>query len=127
MHIPECDVPARLLIVMSKSEIFDLLDQLFRQTQMRLGSAVKARWFHDEDGCPGCGKKIKAMKFKGHDALSLNVFIYREHAVLIGYLLCGKCARYVLKESERDPFEQTPLHTEIERNLKSAFVKHLGH
>ncbi len=113
---------------MSNKEISDLLELLFRQAQMQFGSAVKSRWLNDGDGCPGCGREIKAMKFKGKNALSLNAFIFREHGVLIAYLLCGKCARYIIRESEKNPFGgQTPLHTEIEKNLKQAFLKHLGH
>jgi len=112
---------------MSKKEISDLLEQLFRQAQMQFGSAVKSRWMHDGDGCPGCGREIDGMKFKGKNALSLNAFIFREHGVLIAYLLCGKCARYILRESEQNPFGKTPLHTDIEKNLKQAFLKHLGH
>ncbi len=112
---------------MSEKEIAEMMEQLFRQTQMQFGSAVKSRWLHDGDGCPGCGREIKAMKFKGKNALSLNAFIFREHGVLIAYLLCGKCARYIFREAERNPFGQTPLHTEIEKSLKQAFLKHLGH
>ncbi|MEQ1924230.1 MAG: hypothetical protein ABL952_17150 [Pyrinomonadaceae bacterium] len=103
-------------------EIMETLELLFAQAQMRFGSGVKGRWFHDGEGCPGCGKEIKGMKYKGQDTLSLNAFIYREHGVLIGYLLCGKCAKTVIKATS-----QTPLHDEIEKNLKKAFVKHLGH
>lgn len=106
---------------MSKNEISDLLEQLFRQAQMQFGSAVKSRWFHDGDGCPGCGREIDGMKFKGKNALSLNAFIYREHGVLIAYLLCGKCARQVHRATTT-----IPLHAEIEKTLKQAFVKHLG-
>ena len=114
---------------MSKNEISDLLEQLFRQAQMQFGSAVKSRWLHDGDVCPGCGREIDGMKFKGKNALSLNAFIYREHGVLIAYLLCGKCARKIFREAERNPFNQgpTPLHLEIEKTLKQAFVRHLGH
>jgi hypothetical protein len=114
---------------MSKNEIFDLLDQLFRQAQMQFGSAVKSRWLHTEDGCPGCGRKIDGMKYKGKDALSLNAFIFREHGVLIGYLLCGKCARKIFRVAEKNPLNQgpTPLHIEIEKTLKQGFLKHLGH
>ncbi len=104
-----------------------MLEQLFRQAQMRFGNAVKSRWFYDGDACPGCGGKVKAMKFKGKDSLSLNAFIFREHGVLIGYLLCGKCAKFIFKESEKNPYSQTDVHDEIEKNLKQAFVKHLGH
>ena len=112
---------------MLKNEIFDLLDQLYLQTKSQLGSAIKSRWFYDGDGCPGCGREIKKMKFKGQSALSLNVFIFRAHGVLIGYLLCGKCARHIFKAAEANPIEPTALHSEIEKNLKKAFVKHLGH
>jgi hypothetical protein len=108
-------------------EIADLLEQIYRQAQRQFGSAVKSRWLHDGDGCPGCGREIDATRFKGKDALSLNAFIFRDHGVLIAYLLCGKCANHIFKESEKNPFAQTALHTEIEKNLKQAFLKHLGH
>jgi hypothetical protein len=112
---------------MSNKETSDLVEQLFRQAQMQFGSAVRSRWFHDGDGCPGCGREIEGLKFKGRDALSLNAFIFREHGVLIAYLLCSKCAKYVLKKSKKNPSGTTPLHVEIEKNLKQAFLKHLGH
>jgi len=52
----------------------------------------------------------------------------REHGVLISYLLCGKCARHIFPESEKNPYDgQTALHTEIEKNLKKAFLNYLGH
>jgi hypothetical protein len=91
----------------------------------RSGHSVSG--FHDGEGCPGCGKPIKGMKFKGKNALSLNAFIYRDHGVLIAYMLCGKCARYIFRESEKDPLTQTPLHDQIEKNLKQAFLRHGGH
>jgi hypothetical protein len=112
---------------MSKKEITEMLDQLFIQSQIRFGSALKSRWMYDGDNCPGCGREVKAMKFKGKDSVSLNAFIFREHGVLIAYLLCGKCATYIFKQSEKDPYSQTELHVEIEKNLKQAFVKQLGH
>lgn len=112
---------------MPNKEISDLLDQLFRQAQMQFGSAIRTRWFYDRDGCPGCGREIDAVKFKKKKALSLNAFIYREHGVLIAYLLCGKCANYIMQESKKDAFSKTVLHGEIEKNLKQAFLRHLGH
>ena len=107
---------------MSKKEIDELLEQLFRQAQMQFGSAIKSRWFHDGDGCAGCGREIKSFKFKKKNSLSLNAFIFREHGVLIAYLLCGKCAKQVIVATQN-----LPLHAEIEKNLKKAFLKHLGH
>jgi len=58
--------------------------------------------------------------------LSMNAFIFRERGVLIGYLLCSRCAKYIFRESKRNPFKQTPLHAEIEKNLKEAYLKYLG-
>jgi hypothetical protein len=112
---------------MSKNEIREMLDQLFRQAQMQFGSAIKSRWFYDGDNCPGCGGEVNTVKLKKKNLLSLNAFIYRDHHVLIAYLLCGKCARFIFDESKKNPYTQTALHTEIEKNLKKAFVKHLGH
>lgn len=108
--------------IMPNREISDLLEQLFRQAQMQFGSAIKSRWFYDRDGCPGCGREISTMKWKKKNAISLNAFIYREHGVLIGYLLCGKCARQVIAATQN-----LPLHADIEKNLKKAFLSHLGH
>lgn len=112
---------------MKNNEIANLLDQLFRQAQMQFGTDVKGRWLHDGDGCPGCGKEITVTKYKKQDTLSLNAFIYREHGVLIGYMLCGKCANHIIRESEKNPYRKLPIHDSIEKSLKEAFVKHLGH
>ena len=106
----------------TKKEITELLEMMFLQAKIRFGSAVKSRWLHDGDGCPGCGSEINATKYKKKDCLSLNTFIYREHGVLIAYMLCSKCANQVIKATST-----LPLHAEIEKNLKSAFIKHLGH
>src|SRR4051812_8275029 len=99
---------------MTKREISDLFERLFAQAQMQFGSAVASRWLHDGEGCPGCGRKIGVMKFKGKDTLSLNAFIYREHRVLIAYLLCGKCARHIFRKADEDHSTTTALHAEIE-------------
>jgi predicted metal-binding protein len=112
---------------MKNKEIDDLLDQLFRQAQMQFGSTVKDRWLHDGDGCPGCGKAISVTKYKKKDALSLNAFIFREHRVLIAYMLCGQCAGHIFREAKKNPNTKLPVHDAIEKTLKEAFVKHLGH
>lgn len=112
---------------MKNNEIENLLEQLFQQAQIQFGNAVKERWLHDGDGCPGCGKEITVTKYKKQDALSLNAFMFREHGVLIGYLLCGKCANHIIRESKKSPFQKLAIHDSIEKNLKQAFVKHLGH
>lgn len=110
---------------MPDKQILNMLDQLFRQARAQFGNAVKSQWFYDGDGCPGCGGEIDAMKVKGGDALSLNAFIFRERGVLIGYLLCGRCAKHIFRESKKNPFKQTPLHGVIETNLKEAYKKYI--
>ena len=112
---------------MSKNQIEDLLDQLYRQAQAQFGSAIKGRWMHDGDDCPGCGSEVGVTKYKKQDALSINAFIFREHGVLIAYMLCGKCANHIFREAKKKPFTKLPIHEEIEKNLKQSFVKHLGH
>jgi len=50
----------------------------------------------------------------------------RLRGVLIGYFLCGICAGIIFKEAEKNPYKQTPLHADIERNLIEAYHKHLA-
>ena len=71
-------------------------------------------------------RPIGAIKFKGKDALAINAFIYRERGVLIGYFLCETCAKFIFKEAQKNPYKQTPLHTDIEQNLTAAYHKHLA-
>jgi len=112
---------------MKNNPLLDILHQLYRQAQIQYGSAIKGKWLHDGDGCPGCGKDITTTKWKKKKALSLNAFIYREHGVMIGYLLCGTCAHVIHSEGQKGEYKKLPIHDEIEKNLKAAFVKHLGH
>lgn len=107
---------------MPNNDIKEMMEMLFAQAKMRFGAAIKGRWFYESDLCPGCGKKIGTMKYKHKEAISLNSFIYREHGVLIIYLLCGKCGNKVIRATS-----ETPLHAEIEKNLKSGFINKLGH
>ena len=120
--------PAGLLSPnMAKNGISEILDTLYLQAKIKFGSALKGRWFYDGDDCPGCRGKINVMKYKKKNALSVNVFFYRDHGVLIAYILCNKCANHIFKESETNPYGQLPIHDEIEKNLKQGFLKHLGH
>ncbi len=100
------------------------LEQMFLQAQTLFGVDVESYWFYDSGTCPGCGRKIDTIKIDGRDALSLNVFVYRERRVLIGYFLCSECTTKIFKAAERNPGEQTPLHTTIELNLVKAYRAH---
>jgi len=111
----------------SKAEADKVLNLLFTQAKAQFGDAVKSFWFYDGDLCPGCmARPIGVVKIKGKDALAINAFIYRERGVLIGYFLCETCAKFIFKEAEKNPYKQTPLHTDIERNLTAAYHKHLA-
>jgi hypothetical protein len=111
----------------SRSSADEVLEALFKQAKAQFGDAVKSFWFYDGALCPGCmARPIDVMKFKGKDALSLNAFIYRPRGVLIGYFLCQTCATYIFDEAQKNPSKQTPLHTDIERNLAAAYHKHLA-
>ena len=102
-----------------------LLAQMFQQARTQFGDAVKSHWFNGSEICPGCGDEVDAMKFEGKDALSLNAFIYRERGVLIGYLLCGRCAEKIMKDAKRNPYKETALHARIEKNLIEAYKQYL--
>lgn len=112
---------------MAKSDVDELLDMIFRQAQMQFGAAIKSRWVHARDECPGCGRKIDDLKWKGKRAISINAYMYREHGVLIAYLLCGKCGKQVNEATEKDPARETPLHAQIEQTLRDSYLKKSGH
>lgn len=103
-----------------------MLTELFARAQAQFGNAVKGYWFYDGDSCPGCGSPVTAMKHKGKKALSLNAFIYRPRGVLIGYVLCGRCARHIFQAAQKNPYTQTQLHAVIEQNLTVAYKRHLA-
>ena len=104
-----------------------MLSILFRQAKAQFGDAIQSFWFYDGDFCPGClARPIDKIKFKGQDAVALNAFIYRPRSVLIGYFLCETCATFIFKEAEKNPYKQTPLHTDIETNLIAAYHKYLS-
>jgi hypothetical protein len=104
--------------------VMSMLDELFARAKAQFGSAVQGCWLHDQDGCPGCGRTIDAVKYKGNDALSLNAFMYRPRGVLIGYLLCKRCATKIFRAAERWPNQQIPLHGKIEQSLIQAYQRY---
>jgi len=111
----------------SKAAADELLNTLYTRAKAQFGDSVKSFWFYDGDLCPACmARPIGAIKFKGRDALAINAFIYRERGVLIGYFLCETCAKFIFKEAQKNPYKQTPLHADIERNLITAYHKHLA-
>jgi len=111
----------------TKTEADKLLNILFTQAKAQFGDTVKSFWFYDGELCPSCLQHpIGVVKFKGKDALALNAFIYRPRGVLIGYFLCEACVSFIFKEAQKNPYKQTALHADIERNLTTAYHKHLA-
>lgn len=111
---------------MSNNPIEELMDAMFRAAKMQFGQAARSMFMYREKDCPGCSGIMKPARSKGKDLLSLNTFFYREHGVIIAYMLCGKCAKQAIKLSETAT-GTTPLHQEIEANLKNTFLKKTGH
>jgi hypothetical protein len=104
------------------AEIDAALEKFLRQARMQFGDAVKSYWFYDGKLCPACSRRpIEVFKFKAKDALSMNAFIHRERGVLIGYFLCERCAKQVFRDARINPYVQTPVHAEIERNLIAGY------
>lgn len=108
-------------------DLDELLDAMFRAAKMQYGPIVKGMWLHKEEECPGCMGKMTVTKFKGKKALSLNTFFYRDQGVIIAYMLCNKCANLAINYSKTIPQGTTPLHQEIEKNLKQTFLRKTGH
>ena len=111
----------------SKSDADKILEMMYMQGKVQFGDAMKSFWVYDGDFCPGClAHPVDKMKFKGKDALSINGFMYRPRGVLIGYFLCDTCANDIFREGEKNPYKQTPLHADIERNVAEAHLRHLS-
>ncbi|MHC1782369.1 MAG: hypothetical protein AB9891_06330 [Anaerolineaceae bacterium] len=109
----------------SSAAFEEYLDKYFSQAKAQFGDAVRSFWLYDDALCPACNRHpIGTIKFKGEEALSLNAFIYRQRGVLIGYFLCETCARQVFQDAQKNPYIQTPVHAEIERNLIIAYHAH---
>lgn len=109
-----------------EDQIDQAMIQMFAQMHAHFGKAVKGQWFYDGEACPGCGRKVDAMRHKGKDALSLNGYIYRKRGILIGYFLCGRCATEIHRAAKRNPGVQIALHDTIEANLGQAYEAHMN-
>ncbi len=99
--------------------------KMFAQLHAQVGKALKGYWFHRSELCPSCGRKAGPMRYQGKDALSINAYIYRRRGILIGYLLCGRCANAVHQAAKQRPGVQTARHGDIETTLNNAYEAHL--
>ena len=100
---------------------------MYEQGKAQFGSAMKGFWLYDDDLCPACLQNSAGeVNFQGEKALSINGFMYRERGILIGYFLCEICTLFIHENAQKSPFQETPLHTKIETNLKEAYQRHLS-
>ncbi len=103
-----------------------LLAMLYNQARAQFGPAIKSYWFYDRNACPGCLRSVDTLSYKGQEALSLNAFMHRPRGVLIGYLLCSRCAQRVLRAAQRQVKpKETPLHAVIEQRLIEGYERYL--
>lgn len=110
-----------------KDAIRQLMEMFFQKAKAQFGDAIQSFWFYDGELCPACAQRpVYIIKFKGQDSLALNAFIYRPRGVLIGYFLCETCIVQIFNAAQINPYRQTPLHTDIERNLIAAYQKYIA-
>ncbi len=107
-------------------EIERALIQMFAQAHAHFGNVMKGYWFYELDSCPGCGRPVDAMRYKGKEALSMNAYIYRKRGVLIGYLLCNRCANETHRSAQKRPGVQIARHDIIEKTLGEAYEAHMN-
>ncbi len=103
-----------------------MLTELFALSRAQFGSAVRSQWFFDGDDCPGCDRRVDFIKSPKGNQLSLNTFIYRKRGVLIGYLLCSRCAKKIHRDAKRNPGRETERHAAIEANLIQGYHDHMN-
>ena len=116
--------------VTMKEQQENFVDTYLKMMQAQFGDAVKAFWFYEGDRCPCCGELNPIGEMTERDRrVSLNGFMYRARGVLIGYIMCMKCATAVMvacQEKEAQLTGTTPLHQAIEQNLIRAYHRHLA-
>ncbi len=103
-----------------------MLAEIYTLSRAQFGSAVRSQWFYDREACPGCGRRVDFIKSPKGDQLSLNTFIYRKRGVLIGYLLCSRCAKKIHRDAKRNPGRETARHAAIEANLIKGYHDHMN-
>lgn len=104
-----------------------VLKLMYEQGKAQFGNAMKGFWLYADDLCPACLQNSAGeVNFKGEKSLSINGFMYRERGILIGYFLCEICSLFIHEHAQKHPYQETPLHTKIETNLKEAYQRHLS-
>ncbi len=99
-------------------------EHILAMMKSHFGNAAKSYWVYADELCPCCQiQKIDEFFVKGVRSISINGFMYREKGVLIGYFLCGECAK---KIHALTVYKKSPLHVAIEENLVKAYDCYLA-
>jgi hypothetical protein len=102
----------------------EFFDNILSTMKAHFGKAAKAFWVYDDILCPGCMmREIDYFDIDGKNSLSINAYMYRDRGVMIAYLLCPQCAKFIIAERDNGP---TSLHTSIEENLKEAYLHYVN-
>ncbi len=109
-----------------EEQIEQAMIEMFARTHAHFGKAVKGYWFFEAETCPGCGRRVDVMQYKGGEAVSLNAYIYRKRGILIGYQLCNRCANEIHRAAQKQPGVQIPRHDIIEKALGAAYEAHMN-
>jgi hypothetical protein len=109
-----------------EEQVDQAMIEMFAQMHAQFGKAVKGYWFYESEKCPGCGRRVGAMQYKGQEAVSLNAFIYRKRGILIGYRLCSRCANEIHHAAQKQPGVQIARHDIIEKTLSAAYEAHMN-
>jgi len=105
----------------------DVLKMMYAQGKAQFGEVMKGFWLYDGDLCPACLRNSAGeVNFQGEKALSINGFMYRERGILIGYFLCEICTLFIHEHAQKHPYQETPLHSKIETNLKESYQRYLS-
>jgi hypothetical protein len=104
-------------------EIEEFVAEVEAMLRAHFGSAAQSYWVYADLLCPGCQtNEIDEFILRGERMASVNGFMYREKAVLIGYFLCGDCAKKIMALKV---YRKTPLHEAIESHLIQAYQRYL--
>ena len=120
------NLKAKTTHMKKEHDIDNMMAQLLLQYEEQYGNTIKSYWFHESDFCPSCGRKVDFFKVKRGQAISLNGFLYRQRNVLLGYFLCGRCAKRIHQDARLYPGVETEQHAKIELTLITAYHQHMN-
>jgi ssDNA-binding Zn-finger/Zn-ribbon topoisomerase 1 len=108
-----------IFTVNDESDYTHAVMQLFEAAQAQYGDAIESHWFYESENCPACNKQIDTLQLGEKTALSINAYIYRDTNTLIAYILCGRCAKEIIRKSKLSK----KIYKDLEQKLKDSYTK----